>query len=470
MTESVVGPGAPSLWAELKDAVRGTDTDFTEAPLRRAIILLAVPMVLEMVMESVFAVVNIFWVAKLGADATASVGLTESLLAIVYALAMGISIGVTAMVARRIGEKDPETAARTATQAIYLGVLIAVALGATGFILAPTLLRLMGASEAVVATGTGYARVLLGGEATVILLFLMNAAFRGAGDATIAMRVLWVANGFNLLLDPLLIFGLGPFPELGVTGAAVSTTVGRGIGVLLQLWVLFSGRGRLGVARRHLAPDFKLMGSLIRLSATGTFQMIVGMVSWIGLVRILATFGSAALAGYTVAIRIVIFALLPSWGLSNAAATMVGQGLGARKPDRAEQAVWIAANYNAAFLTVLGVAFFLAAEPMIRLFTPDPEVVRYATLCLRIVSLGFPLYAYGMVLTQSFNGAGDAWTPTWLNLFCFWLWELPLAWLLARTLGLGPAGGFIAITVSYATLAFASGVLFQRGKWKEREV
>jgi putative MATE family efflux protein len=337
-------------------------------------------------------------------------------------------------------------------------------------VLAPDLLRVMGATPEVVATGTGYARVLLGGEATVILLFLINAAFRGAGDAVIAMRVLWVANTFNLILDPLFIFGLGPFPELGVTGAAVSTTVGRGIGVLLQLWVLFSGKGRLGVNRSHLKPDFALMGSLLRLSATATFQMMVGMVSWIGLVRILATFGSAALAGYTIAIRIVIFALLPSWGLSNAAATMVGQGLGAKKPDRAEQSVWIAANYNGAFLTVLGLVFFLGAGLIVGLFTRDPEVAGFATSCLRIISLGFPLYAYGMVLTQSFNGAGDAWTPTWLNLFCFWLWELPLAWFLAHRLGMGPKGAFIAVTVSYATLALASGVVFRRGKWKLRQV
>jgi len=470
MTESVAQPGSHGLWQELKDAVRGTDTDFTEAPLRRAVILLAVPMVLEVVLESLFALVDIFWVARLGANATAAVGLTESLLALVYALAMGLSVGVTAIVARRMGEKHPDQAARTAVQAIYLGVVIAAILGTAGAILAPRLLVLMGGSDAVVATGTGYARVILGGEATVILLFLINAAFRGAGDPTIAMRVLWVANTFNIILDPLLIFGWGPFPELGVTGAAVATTIGRGIGVLVQVGVLISGRGRLRVVRAHLRPDLRLMGSVLRLSATATFQMAVGMVSWIGLVRILATFGSAALAGYTIAIRIVIFALMPSWGLSNAAATMVGQGLGAQKPERAEAAVWVAARYNAVFLTVLGTVFFVAADPLIRLFTAEPLVVRNATLCLRIVSLGFPLYAYGMVLTQSFNGAGDAWTPTWLNLFCFWIWELPLAWFLAHTIGMGPAGGFIAIAVSYATLALASAVVFRHGRWKLRTV
>jgi putative MATE family efflux protein len=347
---------------------------------------------------------------------------------------------------------------------------VAAVLGTAGWMFAPHLLGLMGATPGVIAAGSGYARVVLGGEATVILLFLINAAFRGAGDATIAMRVLWTANAINLLLDPLLIFGVGPFPRMGVTGAAVATTIARGSGVLIQFAVLASGKGRLGVARRHVVADFKLMWSLVRLSAVGTFQMIVGMVSWIGLVRIISIFGSAALAGYTIAIRVVIFALLPSWGLSNAAATMVGQGLGAKKPDRAEQAVWAAAKYNTIFLTVVGVIFFVGAEWLVALFTRDPEVVPYAVSCLRIVSLGFPLYAYGMVLTQSFNGAGDTWTPTWLNLVCFWLWELPLAWALAHGLGFGPRGAFIAITVAFCTLAVSSAVIFRQGRWKLRVV
>jgi putative MATE family efflux protein len=459
-----------SLLSEIKAAIRGTDTDYTEGPLRRAIILLAVPMVLEMVMESLFAVVNIFWIAKLGADAVASVGLTESVLSVIYALAMGLSIGVTAMVSRRIGEKNQDAAARVTVQAILLGLAVATVLGTAGFLFAPHLLGLMGATPEVIATGSGYARVVLGGEATVILLFLINAAFRGAGDAAIAMRVLWTANAINLLLDPFLIFGWGPFPKLGVTGAAVATTIARGSGVLIQLAVLSSGTGRLGVARKHVVTDLKLMWALIRLSAVGTFQMIIGMVSWIGLVRILSTFGSAALAGYTIAIRIVIFALLPSWGLSNAAATMVGQGLGAKKPDRAEKAVWTAANYNAVFLTVVGVIFFLGANVLVGFFTHDADVAGYAVSCLRIVSPGFPLYAYGMVLTQSFNGAGDTWTPTWLNLLCFWLWEIPLAWALAHVLGFGPRGVFISITVAFCTLALASAAIFKRGRWKLRQV
>ncbi len=459
-----------SLLSDIAAAIRGTDTDYTEGPLRRAIILLAVPMVLEMVLESLFAVVNIFWIAKLGADSVASVGLTESVLSVIYALAMGLSIGVTAMVSRRIGEKNQDAAARVTVQAVLIGLAVAAVLGTAGFLFAPHLLGLMGATPGVIAVGTGYARVALGGEATVILLFLINAAFRGAGDATIAMRVLWTANAINLLLDPFLIFGWGPFPELGVTGAAVATTIARGSGVLIQLAVLSSGTGRLGVARRHVVADFKLMWALIRLSAVGTFQMLVGMVSWIGLVRILSTFGSAALAGYTIAIRVIIFALLPSWGLGNAAATMVGQGLGAKKPDRAESAVWVAANYNAAFLTTVGVLFFGAAPWLIGLFTHDAAVAVYAISCLRIVSLGFPVYAYGMVLTQSFNGAGDTWTPTWLNLFCFWLWEIPLAWALAHVMGFGPRGVFIAVTVAFCTFAVASAALFRRGRWKLRVV
>ncbi len=459
-----------SLLSEIKAALRGTDADYTEGPLRRAIILLAVPMVLEMVMESLFAVVNIFWIAKLGADSVASVGLTESVLSVIYALAMGLSIGVTAMVSRRIGEKNQDAAARVTVQAILIGLAVAAVLGTAGFLFAPHLLGLMGATPQVIAVGSGYARVVLGGEATVILLFLINAAFRGAGDATIAMRVLWTANAINLLLDPFLIFGWGPFPRLGVTGAAVATTIARGSGVLIQLAVLSSGTGRLGVARKHVVADFKLMWALIRLSAVGTFQMIIGMVSWIGLVRILSTFGSAALAGYTIAIRVVIFALLPSWGLSNAAATMVGQGLGAKKPERAEKAVWTAANYNALFLTVVGVIFFLGAEVLVGFFTHDADVSAFAVSCLRVVSLGFPLYAYGMVLTQSFNGAGDTWTPTWLNLICFWLWEIPLAWALAHVLGFGPRGVFISITVAFCTLALASAAIFRRGRWKLRVV
>ncbi|HEX5386618.1 MAG TPA: MATE family efflux transporter [Gemmatimonadales bacterium] len=469
-TATVARRPAADLWSALREAVRGSRQDFTEGPVGRAILLLAVPMVLEMVLESVFAVTDVFFVSRLGADAVATVGLTESLMALVYAVAVGVSIGVTATVARRTGEKDPDGAARAAVQGIALGVALAAAIGVTGALLAPKLLALLGASPEVIAIGHGYTRILLGGSAVVLFLFLINAAFRGAGDAAVAMRVLWFASAMNIVLGPCLIFGLGPFPRLGVTGAAIATTTGRGLGVLVQFVFLCRPGGRLTIRRRHLRIDPAAIWRLVRLSASGVLQMLIGTASWIGLVRIVALFGSGALAGYTIGIRIIIFALLPSWGLSNAAATMVGQGLGARKPDRAERAVWLAAAYNLVFLTAIGIAFVALAEPIVRLFTTDPAVAPVAVRCLRLVSFGFPLYAYGMVLTQSFNGAGDTWTPTLLNLVCFWLWEIPLAWLLAVRFGFGPPGAFGAITAAFSALALLSVGIFRRGHWKLRTV
>ena len=448
------------------DALRGRGGDPTQGPVGRAIFLLAIPMVLEMVMESVFAVVDIFFVSQLGSAAVAAVGLTESLVTIVYTVAVGLSIGVTATVARRTGERDPEGAAVAVVQAILLAGGIATVLGVLGALNAPRLLALMGADAETIRVGQGYATILLGGNAVILLLFMLNAAFRGAGDAAVAMRVLWLANGINIVLDPLLIFGIGPFPELGVTGAAVATTIGRGTGVALQLWILLRGSERLRLHARHLRVRLEVMGRLLRLSATGMLQVFIGTASWIGLVRILSEFGSEALAGYTVAIRIVLFALLPAWGLSNAAATMVGQGLGARDPERAERSVWIAGHMNLAFLGGIGIVFMLAAPGIVGWFGGGPEAAGYAVRCLRIVSAGFFFYAYGMVLTQSFNGAGDTRTPTLLNLFCFWLWEIPLAWVLARWVGMGPEGVFVAITVAFSTLAVASAVLFRRGRWK----
>ena len=413
-------------WDAVKDAIRGTHHDYTEGPIGRAIFLLAVPMVLETVMESVFAVVDVFFVSRLGADAVATVGLTESMMVLVYSLAMGLGIGATATVARRIGERDAEGAAHAAAQAILLGFIVSVVLGIVGVILAPTLLRIMGGSPAVIANAA-FMQVMLGGNATVLLLFLINAVFRGAGDAAIAMRVLWLANWINIVLGPLLIFGIGPFPELGVVGAAVATTIGRGTGALYAISRLFRPGGRVHVTRRHFAFDPALMWQMVRLSGSGTFQILIGTASWIGLIRVISSFGSAALAGYTIGIRVIIFALLPSWGLSNAAATMVGQALGAKKPERAERAVWIAARYNLVFLGTVGLLFVLLARAIVSLFTTDPAVAPYAVDCLRIVALGFLFYAYGMVITSSFNGAGDTWTPTWLNLVVFWLWEIPLA-------------------------------------------
>jgi len=467
-------PQAPSggtLRALVRDAVRGGhEHDYTEGPVGRAVLLLSVPMVLEMVLESVFAVVDIFWVSRLGADAVAAVGLTESLLTLVYALAMGLAIGATAVVARRIGEKDPEAAAVAAVQALVLAVLVSVVFGTAGVLLAPRLLALMGASPAVLDVGLGYAQVMLGGEAAIIVLFVVNAVFRGAGDAAIAMRVLWLANAINIILGPLLIFGVGPFPEMGVTGAAVATTVGRSIGALFAVSRLFGRASRVPVRLRSVRLDFGVMRQIVRLALSASLQNIVGMASWVGLVRILAGFGSGALAGYTIAVRVIVFALLPSWGLSNAAATMVGQSLGARKPKRAEEAVRRAGLYNMVFLSAVGLVFALATEPLVGAFTGDPEVRAYAVRCLRLVALGFPFYAWGMVLTQSFNGAGDTWTPTWLNFLCFWLLEIPLAWVLAGPLGLGPTGVFLAITTAFSTLAVASWMVFRRGRWKTRVV
>ena len=468
---TAAGAESVSFWIIVKESVRGdVHHDFTEGPIGRAILLLAVPMVLEVALESIFAVADIFWVSHLGPDAVASVGVTESLLTMIYALAMGLGIGATAVVARRIGEKDPEGAARAAAQALVLALLVSIVLGTIGALLAPRLLALMGATPSVVATGRGYATIMLGGEAAIIVLFVVNAIFRGAGDAAIAMRVLWLANIINIILGPLLIFGPGPFPALGVTGAAVATTLGRSTGAIYAMVRLFRHGSRVPVARRHLRMDFGVMRQILALSGSATLQNVIGMASWVGLVRILAGFGSDALAGYTIAVRIIIFALLPSWGLSNAAATMVGQSLGAKKPDRAERSVWRAGGYNALFLTAVGILFFAGAPLILQAFTSDPTVTDFGVRCLRIVALGFPLYAYGMVLTQSFNGSGDTWTPTWLNFVCFWVFEIPFAWWLAHAMGLGPSGVFWAIMASFSLLAVASAAVFKRGKWKTQAV
>ena len=469
---STVSAAAPNLrvWATLRDAVRGAPLDYTTAPVGQAVIMLAVPMVIEMAMESIFAVADVFWVAHLGADAVATVGLTESMLTMIYTVAMGLSIGAMALVSRRIGQNDPDGASRAAAQSILLGIVVAALIAVLAAPNAPALLRLMGASPEVIQSGSTFTRVMLGGNVTVVLLFLINAVFRGAGDAAIAMRVLWFGNVLNIVLGPCFIFGLGPFPELGVAGAAVATNIGRGSAVLLQVVVLVRGSGRVRIGREHLRLDLSLMRSVLRLSGSGTIQILIGTASYVGLVRILSVFGSDALAGYTIGMRVIIFAILPAFGLSNAAATMVGQNLGAGRPDRAERAVWTAARYNMVFLGGVGVVFFLAARLIAGLFTDDPAVLPFAVGCLRTVSLGFLFYAVGMVLTQSFNGAGDTWTPTLINLGVFWLWEIPLAWWLAVHAGLGPSGVFIALTVAYSTLAVVSAVLFRRGKWKEKSV
>jgi putative MATE family efflux protein len=460
----------PALWTSLAEAIRGSHQDYTSGSLNRAIFLLAVPMVLEMVLESLFAVVDVFWVGRLGANAVATVGLTESMLSLVFAVAMGLSLSTTAMVARRIGEKDSTGAAVAAVQAIALGLMVSILIGAPCLVLAPRLLRWMGSSSEIVAVGSGYARICLGGSGVVLMLFLNNAIFRGAGDAAIAMRLLWVSNIINLFLDPCLIFGLGPFPRLGVTGAAWATLTGRSIGVAYQFYRLLRGTERIHIFANQIRLHLEVMWRLLRVSLTGILQFAIAHTSWIGLVRIVSIFGAAALAGYTIAIRVVIFAILPSWGLSNAAATLVGQNLGAKQPERAEAAVWRTGLCNMLFLGSVGVCFVLFAQPVIRLFTHDPAVVPLGVSCLRIVSYGNIGYAYGMVMLQAFNGAGDTVTPTIVNFFGFWLLEIPLAYWLAIPLNLRSNGAFYAIVIAEASIAVASAILFRRGRWKGQRI
>jgi putative MATE family efflux protein len=462
--------GRETLLDLVRKAVEGTTEDYTEGSLNRAVFLLAVPMILEMVMESVFGILDVYFVGRLGPDAVAAVGLTESLLTVVFAVAMGLCMSTTALVARRIGEKQPEEAARAAVQAITVGIVTSLPFAAVGVFWPREVLTLVGAPASVVETGWGYTAWMLGGNASIMLIFLINAIFRGAGDATVAMRSLWLANAVNVVLDPCLIFGLGPFPELGVTGAAIGTTVGRTVGVAYQLRALASAHGRVRVERRHVRLDRSLMVHLVQLSVGGVGQFLIGTASWLGLVRILSLFGAGALAGYTIALRIVIVALLPSWGMSNAVATLVGQNLGAGKPDRAERSVWIVGLYNMVFLLGVMAVFLVGAEPLIAVFSSDPEVQRLGALCLRVVSYGYAFYAWGMVLVQAFNGAGDTVTPTWINLGCYWLFQIPLALGLAQALGYGPLGVFLAITLAESLLAVVGLLVFRRGAWKRQRV
>jgi len=468
METAVATSPQPTLWASIREAIAGSHQDFTAGNLNRAILLLAIPMVLEMVLESLFAVVDVFWVGRIGANAIATVGLTESMLSLVFAVAMGLSLSTTAMVARRVGEKDHDGAAIAAVQSIALGLGFSVLMGVPCFFLAPRLLQWMGSSTEIIAVGTTYTRIVLGGSGVVLMLFLNNAIFRGAGDAAIAMRLLWISNIINLALDPCLIFGLGPFPKLGVTGAAVATFTGRSIAVFYQFYRLLKGTERIHIFYRHLRINVPVLWRLMRVSLTGILQFAIAHTSWVGLVRLVSIFGAAALAGYTIAIRIVIFVILPSWGLSNAAATLVGQNLGAKQPDRAEKSVWRTGFYNVLFLGGIGVCFVLFAEPVIRLFTQDPAVTLLAVSCLRIISYGNIGYAYGMVMLQAFNGAGDTVTPTIVNLFGFWFLEIPLAYWLALPKGLGPKGVFLSIVIAEGAIAAASIVLFRNGKWKKR--
>ena len=459
-----------SFWSSVREALRGSHHDYTTGSLNRSILLLAVPMVLEMVLESLFAVVDVFWVGRLGANAVATVGLTESLLALVFAIGLGLALSTTAMVARRIGEKDPEDAAIAGVQAIVLGLAISLVMGIPAGFYAPELLKLMGASPAIVSEGSGYARIALGGCGAIVMLFLNNAIFRGAGDAAIAMRLLWVSNIINLILDPLLIFGIGPFPRMGVTGAALATFTGRSIGVLYQFYRLMKGSERIRVLTRHVRIHMEVMVRLLRVSLTGMLQFAIANASWIFLVRIVALFGPASVAGYTVAIRIVVFFILPAWGLSNAAATLVGQNLGARRPERAEQAVWRTGLYNMLFLGTIGIFFIVFATPVVKVFVDDPAVIPIAALALRTFACGNVGYAYGMVMLQAFNGAGDTFTPTLVNFFGFWVLELPLAWVLAVGMRVRAEGAFLAIVVAECSMAVAGIVLFRRGRWKKQQI
>jgi putative MATE family efflux protein len=458
------------LWVLVREALRGSEQDYTEGSLTRGIALLAIPTMVEMVMESTFGVVDAFWVAKLGANAMAATGLTEGLVILVFAIAIGLSMAATATVARRTGEKDSEGASVAAVQAICVGLICGVATGILGAVFAPQLLGLMHAEPEVIRVGSTFARIVLGGNAAILMLFLINGIFRGAGDAAAAMRTLWLANVINMALDPCFIYGLGPFPRLGVTGAAVATTTGRSIGVAYQFWILFRGNGRVTIARRHVRIDWPVMKRLVSVARTAIFQYFVATASWLSLARINAQFGSAAVAGYSLAIRIILFALMPSWGVCSAAATLVGQNLGAKRPDRSARAVWLAGTYNMCFLTLLGLVFFTAAPVLVGVFRPDPAVVPVAVECLRVVSLGYPFYAWGMIMEQAFNGAGDTLTPTWINLFCYWTVQIPLAWWLAVHQGLGPRGVYFAICGAESLLAIVSALAFRRGAWRKVRV
>lgn len=454
----------------IADALAGREHDYTSGSIRRAVILLAIPMVLEMTMESVFAITDIFFVSSLGAEAVATVGLTEAVITLLYAVAVGFSMGVTAMVSRRIGEKDHDGAAVVTGQAIWIGLICSVFVGLAGLNYAPQILEMMGAEPVVVTGGSAYTSIMLGGSITILFLFLLNAVFRGAGNASIAMRSLWLANGINIVLDPCLIFGLGPFPERGVTGAAVATNIGRGTGVLYQLYHLFGGTTRVKFTSGFLAIDTPVLWRLLRVSIGGVLQFLIATASFVALMRIVSAYGSIAIAGYTIAIRVIDVTFLPAWGMSNAAATLVGQNLGAGKPERAEQCVWKTTKYNTVFLVLVAGVFILFAETIIYCFSSDPVINAYGSDCLRIISYGYGLFAAGMVLTQAFNGAGDTDTPTFINLFCFWLVQIPLAWMLATNAGLGPRGVFIAITVAESLVAVVACWQFCKGRWKLRVV
>lgn len=458
------------IWKTILISLRGDEQEYTSGSINKAIVLLSVPMILEMAMESLFALVDAFFVAQVSADAMATVGLTESVITLVYAVAIGISTAPMAMIARFVGEKDDVNASRAAKQAIYLAIFVSMLLGIPGLIYADDILRMMGGSEELIASGVGYTRIMFGSNIVIMLLFLLNGIFRGAGDAAHAMRALWIANLINIVLDPLFIFGIGPFPELGVQGAAVATTIGRSVGVGYQLFILFGGRSRVRLLFHDWGLDWSMIRRLGRIAATGAGQYIIASASWIFLMRIIAKFGSEAVAGYTIAIRLIIFTLLPAWGLSNAAATLVGQNLGAKKPDRAEASVWRSAHFTAGLLAFFGILYVIFSEQLIRAFDSNPAVLEPGTTSLQIFGLGYIFFGYGMIFSQAFNGAGDTRTPTIINLICFWLLEIPLGYFLAVQLDWGLAGVCWAVVLAESFMSLLCLILFRRGRWKLVEV
>ncbi|MDZ7367705.1 MAG: MATE family efflux transporter [candidate division KSB1 bacterium] len=463
-------PAATSFWQELKNAIRGTEADYTRINLGKAVFLLAIPMILELIMESTFAVVDIYFVGALGPSAVAAVGLTETYMFLLYSVAMGLAMAVTAIVARRIGEKNREQVSIAAIQAVFLAVLASVPFALAGIFFAKDLLGLMGADAWALEHGYRYTQWMLGGNAVIMLLFVINAIFRGAGDPAIAMRVLWIANGLNIILDPILIFGWGPFPELGIAGAAIATNIGRGIGVLLQLWLLFNGGKHIRVRREHLRFDWQTARNIVHTSWGGIGQMFIGTTSWLFVMRIIAEFGSQAVAGATIALRIMMFTLMPAWGMSNAVATLVGQNLGAKRPDRAERSVWVTGFWNMLFLIGVSIFYFLFSERLVGIFTQNAEVIAIGGKWLIIVSFSYFVYGWWMVAAQAFNGAGDTATPTKINFFFFWLLQIPLAYALGKTLGMNYTGVFWAIFISETAAGLFTLWLFKRGSWKTVQV
>lgn len=463
-------PNSVSVWQQLKEAIRGSEADYTKIPIGKAIFLLAIPMILELIMESTFAVVDIYFVGTLGASAVATVGLTETYLFLIYSIAMGLAMAVTAIVARRIGEKEKEKAGITAVQAIFIGILVSLPFSLAGLFFSKDLLALMGADQWILDHGYRYTQWMLGGNVVVMLLFVINAIFRGAGDAAIAMRVLWIANGINIVLDPILIFGFGPIPAYDLEGAAIATTIGRGIGVLTQIYLLLKGGKHIRVLGTYIKINWYVIKKIVQTSLGGVGQMIIAMVSWVFIIRIIADYGSEAVAGTTIALRILMFTMMPAWGMSNAAATLVGQNLGAKMPDRAERSVWITGLWNMVFLVGISFVFFLFNEELIAIFTNDLKVISIGAEWMKIISYSYFVYGWWMVAIQAFNGAGDTVTPTKINFFFFWLLEIPLAYFMAKTIGLEHTGIFWAIFIAETSVGLFTLWIFTKGKWKNIEV